>query len=161
MELKEHIKYSFPFAIILFYIYGVNSLYFIVTSILIDIDHMIEYLIKAKDLNIKRMFKFYRRLFEVFSGRYYLGIAVFHTIEFIFIVVIIAFYSKAGIFLLVGLLYHHLLDGIFLQRRRCFFTRSYSIVHYLYISRINPSREFLQMRLKEKEIIQNLMTDHG
>lgn len=156
MKFRNHVKYSMPIAVILFFTHGFTSLFFIIGAVFIDVDHFIEYSVKARDFSIKRMFVFYDRLFDKFKNQYYLGISPFHTIEFLLLIAAIGLYSEAARFILVGMIYHHILDGIYLQSHRCFFKRSYSIFHYLYLTIVSPNKEFLQMQFEEKKIIENL-----
>ena len=157
MKLKEHIGYSLPIGAGIFFWFDTAALYFMVGAVLLDVDHIFEYWSKTKDINIKRMFEFYDRIAVVFRNRYYLGLSVFHTMEFLIIAIWMSFHTNNGKFLLAGILFHHLLDFIHLQRIHCLSKRSYSLIYYFYVSNLKESNDFKKMCKKEKEIFENIL----
>lgn len=157
MKLKDHIKYSIIPTACISFIDWFYALVFFVIAVFIDIDHVFDYFMKTKDVNIKRMFRFYESLVLEFREGYYLGIAIFHTVEILLVVILAAFYTKMGQFMLAGLLFHQCLDAVFLIQKHCLFKRSYSIIHYLYVSQYKRSKEFVEMQDKEKRIIDDII----
>lgn len=156
MKIRDHIKYSLLPTIILFYIYKTNALFFFVSTIFIDIDHFIEYVFKTGDFSVKRMFSFYEQIGDELGKSYYLGLSIFHTVEFMLLAAVLSFYADIGKFLLAGILYHNILDFVYLARKGLFFKRSYSIFYYMLIS-YRRSNQFQRMRTREKEIVSNLI----
>ena len=157
MRLKDHVKYSIIPTAGFSFIDWFYALIFFVTAVFVYIYHVFEYFMKTRDLNIKRMFRFYESLLYEFREGYYLGISIFHTVEILLIVILAAFYTKIGQYILAGLLFHHCLDSVFLIKKRCLFKRSYSIIYYLYVSQYKRSEEFVDMQDKEREIFEGIV----
>ena len=157
MKPKEHIKYSLLPVIVLSYINWVYGLLFFTGAVLIDSDHVLEYYGKTRDFHVGRMLEFYDHLMLEFYNRYYLGISIFHTIEFLFFATWLAFKTENAIYFLTGLIFHHILDFIYLQRINCLFKRSYSLIYYFYVSNLKENNDFKKMCKKEKEIYENIL----
>ena len=160
MRLTEHIAYSLPVSAGLYLFWDTaGAIYFLTGAVLVDVDHLFEYWVKTKDLNLRRMLEFYERLAVEFRNQYYLGLSVLHTIEFMAIMVWWAHYSGPARFILAGLLYHQLLDAIRLMHTKRLFKRSYFAFYDIFKTRIRPDDRFKEVSLREdqlfREIIQN------
>ncbi|MFC1694320.1 hypothetical protein ACFL1R_12545 [Candidatus Latescibacterota bacterium] len=158
MKTTTHIKCGIPIAVSIFFIWDMNNaLYFFFGTVLVDVDHILDYIVKSKDLNIKHMFEFYERLAVEFRTSYYLGLSLFHTIEFFILIAWLALNFIPLRFVLSGLAYHHLLDAIYLKKINFLFKRSYSLFFYLFKILIMPDRQFTEMRKKETHIIKDII----
>jgi len=135
-----HFIASLVLAAILYPFYGVNVLFIFVGGFLIDLDHYLWYIYKNKGFNPINAYKFYLKMLKEKSfnqKRKYL--LLFHSAEFLVLMVIFAFYSKIMFIILIGLLYHYALDTItilFISKGRC---STYSIVWWLVKYRIKAS----------------------
>lgn len=117
-------------------------LLFAAGSILIDVDHQLFYFIRTGRTDISGMFRYFRE--NVDRHLYsipYLGICIFHTIEFLLTVTVISLFSPPIRYLLAGLAFHMLLDIYDLLRLKVPFIRAYSIIEHL-IRRRQPGYPF-------------------
>lgn len=111
-------------------------------SILIDVDHLIFYYVRRGRWDIRGMFRFFREdVDQHLDAIPYLGICIFHTIEFFLAVAAIAAVLPLFRFLVYGLVFHLLLDIYDLTRLGIPFIRAYSIVEHL-IRRRRPGYPF-------------------
>jgi len=96
----------------------------LVSSVLLDIDHLFYYLYKnKKNLTInsfKEAYKWYKKDSKFFEKlprskikKYYFGFYIFHSIEFIIFTFILSFFNKFFLFLFIGLFFHYLIDLIY------------------------------------------------
>jgi hypothetical protein len=101
-------------------------------SVLIDIDHLVFYYSRTGRCDISGMFRYFRITVDENLERIpYLGICVFHTVEFVLGIAALAFFLPQFRFLLYGILFHLLLDIICLIRLKIPFIRAYSFIEHL------------------------------
>ena len=133
MSLGSHLKYTaVASSAMLIFCDLQQILWFAIGSILIDADHYIFYAVKCKKFDIKGMFVYYDMLMREKDRITYLGVLVFHTIEFFIVVGILSLYIPLMVYLLAGLIFHFILDTIFLYRIKCISLRAYSLIQALY-----------------------------
>lgn len=105
---------------------------FAVGSILIDVDHQIFYMIRTGRYDVSGMFRYFREDVDKNLQQIpYLGICIFHTIEFLFLIAVLAIYCQPLRWLLAGLALHLGLDIYDLIRLKVPFIRAYSIIEHL------------------------------
>lgn len=104
-----------------------GALIIFLASFLIDIDHYLLYISKERDFNLVRAYKWFRKQ----ETNHKPMLVVFHTVEFIFLIFIIALFSKTFLFILLGMLIHSLLDVIEMTYHRKFHCREYFLTRYL------------------------------
>ncbi len=114
---------------------GVNSVFFLAASILMDGDHYLDYLYRNgfKDFSVKRMFTFHELLFKAEQGANFLALNIIHTAEFL-LLVYVASALTGWIWLraiLWGMLFHMIFDLVYLYRHGRLFKRAFSIIEYL------------------------------
>ena len=104
------------------------------SSVLIDGDHYLDYLCRNgfRDFSLKRMFTFYELLGQRGGESDFLGLSGMHTVEFLLMVYAVGvvtgwLWLKA---VLWGLLFHLLLDLVYLYRKGRMFQRALSIIEY-------------------------------
>lgn len=131
MCLKDHIKYSSIPSLALLPFIGLEALYFFLGSILIDVDHYITYVTKFKSFSINGMFEFYDEIFSVRESRDYLGLTIFHTVEFLAFVCLLSFFFPWLWFVWLGMVFHWTLDLIYLYEPNIRSIRALSIIEYL------------------------------
>lgn len=133
MSLGSHLKYTAVASSAMLVFWDLQQiLWFAIGSILIDVDHYIFYVFKCKKFDIKGMFAYYNMLMREKDRITYLGVLVFHTIEFFIVVGILSLYIPLMVYLLAGLIFHFILDTIFLYRIKCIPLRAYSLIQALY-----------------------------
>ncbi len=119
---KIHIIVGFIFSALVYFIYHITlleaSLIFL-ASFLIDTDHYLAYVFIEKDLNpIKSVKYFYKKMYKELKlspkerkkyKKYYF---IFHGVECWILLSILSFFYKPLIFILIGVLFHLILDEI-------------------------------------------------
>lgn len=135
MKAQYHVLLGAAAASALIPVLGVNSTFFLVSSVLIDSDHYIDYVYRNgfRDFSVKNMFIFHDLLNKNAQKSALLGLNLMHTIEFLLLVYIaVALTGWTWLMaLLWGMLFHMLVDVIYLWRRGILFRRAYSIIEYL------------------------------
>ena len=125
---KAHIFYGAIFSIIL-YLIGLspfNSILIFLSSFLIDFDHYLWYVLKKKDFNLKKAFYFLKEMEKKKPM-----MMVFHTFEFILLILILSFFFNPFLFILMGMLFHSLLDLIDLKYNNEMRFREFWFTRYL------------------------------
>jgi len=104
---------------------------FCVGSILIDVDHQIFYSVKTGRFDISGMFRYFREEIDKnISSIPYLGVCIFHTIEFFLFIAILSHFFPPCRYLLAGMIFHIILDIYALIRQKMPFIRAYSLIEH-------------------------------
>ena len=133
MNLKQHlIATGAASATLLPFNDSTGVLLFACGSILIDVDHQFFYYHKTGKCDVAGMFRYFRDVIDPnLASIPYLGICVFHTIEFFLLVALVSYYVSPLRYLLAGLIFHILLDIYDLVRLKVPFIRAYSLIEHL------------------------------
>src|SRR3989344_1082095 len=135
MDIIKHLTMGIILSLIFypFFNYLVIILFF--SSFIFDVDHYIEYMIRKKDFSIIKAYKEAQELNKKQKALKQIFIIdvlhIFHTIEFIIILGILSLFSKLFLMVLIGLLFHNLLDIIEMSYYKTFKSRSPSIILWL------------------------------
>ena len=93
------------------------------SSVLIDFDHYLWYVVKKKDFSLKNAYEWFVNNREIWLAlnpsqreKFQYGIIIFHGIECWILLVLLTFISKWFIFVLIGVLIHMVFDFIDLYR---------------------------------------------
>lgn len=106
---STHLLISIILSIVFFPVFSGFSFLILIGGVLIDIDHYLLYILNKKDLNLKRAYLFFRKKQrKKFKNEIY----VFHTIEFITLMLIVSKYSINILLITIGLISHLILDWI-------------------------------------------------
>ena len=145
MYLKQHFILTLILCIPLYFLFQEKVIIIFLTGFLIDIDHYLEYIISHKNFSLKKAYKFYIKKGEIILKQAKKGIPhrfkpyihIFHTIEFLILIIILSFYSIYAKLILIGLIFHQILDiGYFTYKKLKYpvliYERSYSILQHLY-----------------------------
>ncbi|MBI2400627.1 MAG: hypothetical protein HYV23_06190 [Deltaproteobacteria bacterium] len=134
MRPRDHVIYGAAGAAALYPALGTGSLIFWAASVAIDLDHYLDYLWHNRftDLSFKGMFEYHRLLTKKWHSPEFLNIEIFHTIEFMAPLFIIARVtdSDALFALFLGFIFHIALDLVSLYRNGIFFARTHSFPEY-------------------------------
>jgi hypothetical protein len=135
MKIEYHVVAGGVASAALIPVLGVNSAAFFTASVLIDVDHYLDYVYRNNftDFSIKRMFAFHDLLDEKISETPFVGLSVMHTVEFFLLVYAVAALTGLAAIeaILWGLLFHMVLDLVYLYRQGILFRRALSIVEYV------------------------------
>lgn len=126
---KAHIFFGAIFSIVL-YFFGFNlfqcTIIFL-SSFLIDFDHYAWFVIKKKNFNLKKAFYFLKAMDKKKPV-----MMLFHTFEFILFILILSFFYNIFLFVLIGMLFHSLLDIIDLKYYKELHLREFFFFRYIF-----------------------------
>ena len=135
MDIIKHLTMGIILSLIFypFFNYLVIILFF--SSFIFDVDHYLEYVIRKKDFSLLKAYKEAQELNKkqkTLKQVFIIDVVhMLHTIEFIIILGILSFFSKLFLMVLIGLLFHNLLDIIEMAYYKTFKSRSPSIILWL------------------------------
>ena len=122
MRPHKHIFYGLIFSALIYLIFpGIKTeglLILFLSTFLIDIDHYIYYVLKKRDLNPIRAFKWHMENFRKYHSipeeerkNFFGGLFIFHGVEFLTILFIAGvFLYKPIVLVFIGFLFHLFLD---------------------------------------------------
>jgi len=133
MKPLTHLLFSSILAAVFYPIFGWKALLVLAGGVLIDIDHYLWYIYKHKSLNLISAYKFYINNVKTNNYSNVYGILlIFHSIEFFIVMTFLSFYIYFTFIFMIGLLFHYLLDLIFLYRGPKHFIVNHSIIYWIY-----------------------------
>ena len=123
MYPQKHFIYAVLFAGFLFFLLPkikfLFLLIFILSSVLIDVDHYLYYVYKKKNFNLKKSYDWFLktgRLLMSFSretrNKFYTGFFIFHGIEILVLLFALAFHFSIFYPIFFGFAFHNLLDAV-------------------------------------------------
>jgi len=135
MRLRDHVILGTVAAVSLYPLWGApRSLLFLLAAVFIDVDHYIDYLwrTKGKDWRPSQMFRYYEKFNEHMYDSDNLGFSLFHTLEIFILLFLLAYYINYVFFITIiaGMLFHMVLDMLWLAYYRIFLVRPYSLIEY-------------------------------
>lgn len=135
MKLKQHIIYGGVASLCLFPKFGFLSGVFWAASVLIDVDHYIDYIYQNRFscLSIKQMFTYYDNMLDFKDRQGFLGLSIFHTIEIITGVYLVSVWVGSDVIKAIfwGMVFHMMLDIIYLLKIKSLFARVFSLIEYI------------------------------
>lgn len=128
MMPKWHFLFGFSFSIVLISLFDFSlfaGLIIFLSSVFIDLDHALLYVIETKNINPFKFWKYSmdkdkylksmpKQEREFFKKPHF----IFHGIEFIIILILLSFIHIFFFWILVGMLFHLFLDLIYLMYRK-------------------------------------------
>jgi hypothetical protein len=131
MTLTEHMALTgIAAAVLAPFLGSVEILIFATGSVLIDVDHYLLYMLRTRRFDIRGMFRYFDELLPIQKTIPYVGLCLFHTIDFFLLVGILAFFHHYFLILLAGCLFHFLIDLIDLNRKGVPFIRPYFLLEH-------------------------------
>lgn len=132
---KTHILFGGIFSILLYFFFNLTlfeTFLIFFASFLIDFDHYIWHALRKKDWNLKNAYYYLKnlKLEKPFM-------VLFHTIEFLLLILILSFFWKGFLFILIGMLFHSLLDAIDMNYKGILYARELSLIRYFVKGRGN------------------------
>ncbi len=140
MKPRDHVILGSAASVGLYFLTGreltFNVLYFWVASILIDLDHYLDYIYNNRFTNFsfKRMLAYHTLLFSRRFDPAFLNLSIFHTVEFMAALGALALYtgSTTLIFIWWGFFFHIICDTIYLIKGGIASIRSNTIIGYFF-----------------------------
>ncbi|MEW6062887.1 MAG: hypothetical protein AB1571_00760 [Nanoarchaeota archaeon] len=100
-----------------------------------DVDHYLEYVIRKKNLSVIKAYregmKFYRESVKLGRPVRLNILHVFHTMEFLILVIVLSFFNKIISLVAIGMLFHIILDLGWLIKRKALKSRAHSLIKWL------------------------------
>jgi len=121
----------------LYPVIGENAIPFGLAVVLIDLDHVLEYVRDTKSLDVRGLFT-YSKLTELNLSRNFLVLSAFHTIECFALIALAATVWPVAWYILAGMLFHMAADIVNMLRLGKPFGRAYSLIEYR-VRRKNPA----------------------
>ncbi len=123
MLVSRHIIFGFIFSILLFILFPSITLLFasiiFLSSVLMDIDHYLLFVFQNKDMSLKRAYNYFyceHKKFYNSSKKENLKKVhphfILHGVEFVLILIILTLPFPVLVFILIGVLFHLILDYI-------------------------------------------------
>jgi len=109
---------------------GLNAAVFGLAVVLIDLDHVIEYVRQTGSYKLWGVFPSCTIVSPNLSRGFYV-LNAFHTLEFLLIVGVLGLLHPAFFYAAAGVLWHCALDLVMLARKKVTFMRALSIVEYI------------------------------
>ena len=136
MTLKEHVVLGGAAAAAMAPVLGArDAAVFWTAAVFIDVDHYWDFLYRNgfRAWTPSKMFAFHQALFPRARRRDFLGLNLFHTVEFFGMVYLTGSWlgNQAVLAAFLGLVFHVALDLIRLASHRALFARALSVVEYL------------------------------
>jgi|SRR3989344_1089013 len=152
-----HIISGLIFSVVLFLFFPqigfLGLLIIFLSSFLIDVDHYFYYVYKKRDLSLKKSIKWYYLNIEKFKkmsqkqkDNIFMGICLFHGIETIIILFLLYIISPIFnflIFIILGFIFHQILDAIELKTKGVGYSKVISFIYAIH-------------KIKGKKLLQDL-----
>ncbi len=154
-SLKVHTFQSVITSAALYPLIGENAIAFGASVIFIDIDHAIEYARDLKTLDPRGIFT-YAQFIEKNLDKNFLLLAAFHTLEFLTLIFLLGLVFPLFMYVFAGLIYHILVDVIYLTRLGYPFARSFSIAEYFIRSKDDSAVTSVHELIQKESIDTNV-----
>jgi hypothetical protein len=122
---KWHALFGFVFAFFLVWFFNVSFLQAAIvffSSVLIDVDHYINYILHKKNLDLRKAYKFFieseKKWFALplkKREKYQRMVFYFHGIEFLILIFFLSLMSSIFIWIFLGIIVHLIIDLIELE----------------------------------------------
>jgi hypothetical protein len=131
MTLTQHSVLTGAAAAILFPFLDVESItLFAAGSILIDVDHYFLYVQRTRSSDIRGMFRYFADLQPIQGTIPYVGLCIFHTLDFFLLVALLSWFQPFFTPLLAGFIFHFIIDLLDLYRKKVLFIRAFFIIEH-------------------------------
>jgi len=131
MTLTQHVALTgIAAAALTPFLNGTELVLFAAGGVLIDVDHYLLYVARRRDFSVPGMFRYFEELQPIQSSIPYVGLCVFHTIDFFLLLALLAHFHPALHALLAGCLFHFVLDLFDLRRKGALYIRAYFLLEH-------------------------------
>ena len=128
--IREHSVQSMVISAVLYPFIGENAVAFGLSVILIDIDHVFDYIRQTRSLKVFGVFPYCKILLNAMKKNGFLVLNIFHTVEFFLLIALLGFLSPVFFYMLAGMLCHMALDIYHLSRSGIVFFRAFSVIEF-------------------------------
>jgi len=137
MKVSTHILFSIGLFLVLLPFLKLFAFIPLISAILIDIDHYFYYSLTRKDADIRNTYSFFMQLRQKRDekkqgSRILYFLAIFHTIEFVVLILILSLFSEIFALITLGIIFHLIIDCIeFMTVKKHLALKSKTIYHYI------------------------------
>lgn len=135
MTTRQHVLSGGIASLLLSPIIGLGAIPFWIGSVLIDVDHYLEFIYhnRLTDFSLKKAHYYHYALGERLPRPELLNLSIFHTVEFFLLFYLGARWLGSPMLkaVLWGMIFHVLLDMVYLTRLGFAWKRSYSWIEFL------------------------------
>ena len=138
MYPRWHILFGLIFSIAVYLLFPITLLQasiIFLSSILIDIDHYLFYVKRKKDFSLPKAYRWHIHLGKIKANKKKSAMMFMHTIEFLILIAILSYFFNIFIYILIGLLFHMILDMLHHLQ-----SKEYSLIRYIIIKNKHPER---------------------
>jgi hypothetical protein len=135
VQLRDHVLLGGAAALAAAPVLGIRaSGVFWLSSVLIDVDHYLDFVYRSRftEWTPQKMFQFHQTLLRRVHDPDFLGLSLFHTIEWFLLVGIVGAWSGSVLVFaaMLGMVFHLSLDFAYLATHRALTARALSLVEY-------------------------------
>ena len=113
MKFSVHIGVSAALAALFYPLFSASSFLIMIGGIFPDVDHYLHFVFVKRRFNPFECNKYYSQGGDEKNYREFDGVLmIFHTVEFLVLMIILSFYSNLFFIFTIGLAVHYLLDAI-------------------------------------------------
>jgi len=153
MQPKQHLTYGTIFTIAISLIFPKTTLFnllilWLSTWLIIDLDHILTYIIKTKSINPKRFWKHSQQRRKQFNKiskqekkQYETSPMILHSTEFLIMLILLGNISPTFYFISAGFFFHLILDYIDYYKRKINVLTKMSIIYTLITNK--KKKEFI------------------
>jgi hypothetical protein len=138
---KWHILFGAIFSLILLLLFSITpfqTILIFLSSVLIDFDHYMFGGVRNKTLNLKNIYFWHKSL----SKKHKPMMHILHSIEFILFIAILGCYFNFFLFILIGIVFHSILDIIDLKNKNALNCREFSLIRFLILRKKYSKKYF-------------------
>ena len=111
MKLSLHFLVAMIATLALYPFFGISALFVFIGGFLIDVDHILDYYLRYKTLNLKKAYEYYMKgNVNPDAKEYKAALRIFHTLEFVAIIMILSFFKEVFFMMLMGVALHFVMD---------------------------------------------------
>jgi len=139
---KTHAILGAVFSVLIYFIFHVSlfnvSLIFL-ASVLIDFDHYVFYIQKKNDFSLKNSYNFLKKESQ---KKHKPMLHIFHTLEFMILIIILSFIWQGFLFVFIGMIFHSAFDiGDFIYHKK-YTAREHFLIRYLILKQKYPDKYY-------------------
>lgn len=141
---RQHLLSGFLFSLILFFFYPeigyLGVLIILLSTFFIDVDHYLYYVYRKKDWSLRNSYNWYfiigrkgKKFTVKQKKKSYSELCFLHGIESIIILAVLSYFSLFFFYILLGFVFHQILDAIDLYRRKYNYDKIISFFYTVYL----------------------------
>jgi len=139
---KIHAILGAVFSILIYFIFHIslfNAFLILFASIFIDFDHYVLYVEKKNDFSLKNAYNFLKK---ESSKKHKPMLHIFHTIEFMILILVLSFFWQGFLFIFIGMIFHSALDIGDLIYHKKYTAREHFLIRYLILKQKYPNKYY-------------------